>query len=464
MLKKTAAAVICLFAALIFTGCDSVFAAPGELISPPRLSGELVGLDDALEKAIGEKYEFAYPSAGDYLSSCITRDLDSDGSNEVLIFYIPESDGVVHMNLFVRENDEWQSVSDINMLSVGVDKVMFENLCGDDTEEIVVSTRLYTSSGIGNRQVLVYSFEGGGLKTRFQESCSDFTVCSMISDGYRQIIMFNMDASANTVSLSVGEAQPDAEAADYKNAAAKLVELSADGEQSVTVYGEAQLDPNAVSIAAVTEGTVGSMNAVYVDTALSTGSTTTSLLIFDSAKKLLLNPLYDAATGQNSVTLRSVSILSRDIDSDGVIEIPVSHQLADGSEKTQDLPVSWMAYDGRKLTVKTEGYYNAVYNCYFSVPERWITDVTVEPSDNGSTRTYRVYSGAQTNAGKVLCILTAKEKTASEDPSGTKTSDLSATPVYSTKKYDFYVDFPNDVPKEYSAGIQIITDTFTVLD
>lgn len=456
MIKKSALLALCLCALLGFSGCDGIFSAPGDLISPPKLEGSLSGLDEALQTAIGEKYEFAYPESGDYLSSCITKDLDGDGEDEALIFYIPKNDGVVHMNLFVRKDGGWHSVSDINTLSFSVDRVLFDNLCGDGKLEIVVSTRLYTSSASAAKQVLVYSYEDGALANRFQEECGDFAVCSMLGDGYRQIVTFKIDTAQN-YALESGTNKATAATPNT----ARLCSLNTAAGQSAAVYivGEARLDPGVSSIAAVTAGKVGEMNALYIDAALGNGSMATSLLIYDSKQKRLLNPLFDTASGNNSVTLRTSAVLSRDIDSDGVVEIPVSHRMADGNSSAEDMPVSWMAYENGKLTVKTEGYYNSVYKYYFSAPEKWLSAISVDAEDGGLSRVYTVYPTDKANAGARLCTVTVRRKQQSDS-----SSSQAAGAAYSSKEYDFYVKLSDAMPKDYAQGVQTVTDSFTVLE
>ena len=96
------------------TGCTGFFSNPVSLMSPPKSSGDLVEIEEAISK-IAPDYNLSYPSAGRHRNAIVIRDLNNDGNNEALVFYeITENNIItVHMNLLVYSEKEWQSVIDL---------------------------------------------------------------------------------------------------------------------------------------------------------------------------------------------------------------------------------------------------------------------------------------------------------------------------------------------------------------
>ena len=444
--KKFFAILLVIALAVVFTGCDGIFASPSEVVTPPKLAGALAGLDDALDKTLKEKYEFAYPSAGEYRSSCITKDLNGDGLSEAIVFYILESDNMLHMNTFTYKDGTWTSISDIDLQSSGVERVAFENLQGDKNPEVIISSLLYSSTDNRTHQANVFSYEQNGLEMRFQENCTDFAICDMLGNGYKQIMCFN-----------VGDGLAKTGASAAQTATAKLMGVSDKGDGKSVFYGESPMDPDISSVALTTQGKVDNNPALYVDSNLASGSMITSLLIYNQKTKKLANALYDKVTANNNVSLRFAPITSRDFDDDGVIEIPVSHLATNEENKSDNMMLSWTSYSGGKLTVKSTGFYNSIYNYFFGVNEKWATGVVVESKNDGTEMVYSVSPTATADAGKKLLTVIVKPHEQDE------TVNNGSKPTYSNDDYDFWIVIDSNIPKTYAQSEKTILDSFKVI-
>lgn len=84
-----AALLICLM--LLLSGCSYQILTPDQLMRPPRYYGENAGLQEAFAEAAPNAMLKA-PYEGDYHSAFILTDLDSDGVEEALAFYVNNMD------------------------------------------------------------------------------------------------------------------------------------------------------------------------------------------------------------------------------------------------------------------------------------------------------------------------------------------------------------------------------------
>ena len=444
MIKKLLAFSLLCVMSVTLTGCDGLFAAPNEVLNAPKLTGELEGLENAIENTIKDKYDFAYPSSGEYRTSCIQVDLDGNEINEVLVFYIPKTDGLLHFNLFVKNGSDWKSVGDVSLESASVEKVLFKNLCGDGKLEIVIGTVGFSVADLRTRKAFVYSYDGEKIQPKFQENCTDFALCNLIDDGYSQLMMLNVSVNQPTVDGAVAETQPI-----IRTAVARLISV-ADGSQNVRYCGEAQMEPSAVSIASSVQGKIDGKPTLFVDSNVGTNQISTSAFVFDNEKSKLTNPLYDVTTHKTTLSTRPIGLLCQDVDADGNIEIPFSH--SQESELT-DVMVSWGRFQNGEMTVCKSGFYNTVYSYYFDIPSKW-TDVIVTSENNDETKIYSVSPSAEMNGGVKLCTVEIKDKK-SQTGNG-------KTAICSTENYDFYLELAS-MPAEYSIGTEIIASSFRVL-
>lgn len=444
MLKKLLAFSLLCVMSVTLTGCDGLFAAPNEVLNAPKLTGELEGLENAIENAIKDKYDFAYPLSGEHRTSCIQIDLDGNKTDEVLVFYIPKTDGLLHFNLFVKNGGDWQSVSDVCLESASVDKVFFKNMCGDSKLEIVIGTVGYSVADLRAKKAFVYSYDGEKIQSRFQENCTDFALCNLIDNGYNQLMMLNVSANQPSADKVVAETEPI-----VRSATARLISV-AGGKQEVLYCGEAQMEPSFVSIASSVQGVIDGKPTLFVDSNVGTNQLSTSVFVFDDDKFKLSNPLYDVETHKTTLPTRPSGLLCQDVDADGNIEIPFSHNQKSDAE---DVMVSWGRYQNNEMTVCKSGFYNTVYSYYFDIPTK-LTDVTVTTENSGETKVYSVSPSAEVNGGAKLCTVEIKDKK-SENDNG-------KTAICSTENYDFYLEIAS-MPAEYSVGAEIIKSSFRVL-
>lgn len=393
-LKKIAALALSALLCGSMTSCRYVGSDVDTLLRAPNPTGEMHLIQKTLEDYVRGDIVLKYPVSGEYRSAFIMKDLDGDGDNEALAFYTTEpEDGTVNMHLNLIDNigGTWQSVSDVQNQSSGVDRVSFADFDGDGRLELTVGWSAL------EKQLTVYSLTDGKLTERMKEKYAEYAPCDLNRDGVSELLIVN---------LSMVD----------KTSEAKLYTLS---DNKITEESTVSLDGSVTGYSIpVVSVLPGGRPAVYLDAAKSGGSTITELIYFEDRK--LKAPFYDKDRAENAITLRPASVAIRDVNSDGVPEIPYMEPLP-GMEKKSDADkiylTYWRDYDGIRFekVLTAVMNYNDGYSLAF--PDRWISGVTAERNTNERLRVFRVFDPVNRAPGDELLrirVFTEEEWSAAE--------------------------------------------------
>ncbi len=134
------AIVAILLVMLSLSSCSLIeFFSAESLLRPPKLTGENAALQTAFENEVGSDVSLYAPIAGDYRSSYIFFDLNSDGYDEAVVFYsMITNPSVVHMHLLTHRDGQWYSLADITGSGTDVYKIDFCNIDSSHNFEIAV--------------------------------------------------------------------------------------------------------------------------------------------------------------------------------------------------------------------------------------------------------------------------------------------------------------------------------------
>ncbi|MBQ3841362.1 MAG: hypothetical protein II820_01590 [Ruminiclostridium sp.] len=294
ILKKR---ILSLAAAAVLT-LSSCSAQVEELLSPPRLDGEQTEIYSALRKFTSGDIIFKYPRSGQYRSAFVVTNLDSEPTDEAIVFYeVPNvSDGSsLRMNFLDKQDGKWVSVYDFAASGSEVDSVRFEDL------------------GSGSTMIIV---------TYLMQSTSDrYTSVMTYSDGFPEELMsvrnifmdvFDTDGDGSGEMFVITNERPTGSAWSriYGTKDGKFGEL-----------GFTPLNSGFAGIKDVSCGITEGLHAVFVDYTFSDGTFGTDAVISGNGY-YYLSPALDP-----DVTLRESNsytpyIPCMDVDGDGETEIP----------------------------------------------------------------------------------------------------------------------------------------------
>lgn len=355
-MKKINIFVILLCFILLMSGCSNfrMAASIDDLISPVSPSGDNAGVQNALDEYCKSGYSIKIPASGSYTTSFILKDIDNDSVNEAIAFYEPSNKmGTVSMSVLKKSGDKWTVYENIESAATDVNSVDFCDLNNDGLEEIIVCWSVVSKTTGFKLNVYRQTTDDNGkyLIKNVSDSvtASDFICVDMDSDGVKELMIF-----ANGVSSEF----PKAELYSYI-------------DNKKNLLGRTKLDSTITSFENITCGETDEGMSVYADAVRSDGSSmVTEFIYWSDYYNSIVSPFYSYSTSRTTETSRNSMIACRDIDADGIIEIPTD---ADFSKLPSGIEVqSWKTYGNTVLShkcysvsCKRDGYIIVIPNDMF---------------------------------------------------------------------------------------------------
>ncbi len=388
MVKKILCLALVLSGILSLSGCDIFTADTAELLSPPALIGDMLPINEALKRSEGSEFSFQYPSRGNYRSAVVQHDVDKDGILEAFAFYSTQNREMAKMNInmVANKNGDWKSVAKQEIVAGGVDRIDFSDLDGDGVDEILVGWEIYGTSEL---KLAVYSIGENSLTQRMLEQYTHFVSCDLDKNDVNEILIVR------------------AFPAESKNSA-HLFSLTSVGVSQVS---SCQLDGTAKTlnhpiVAPLSNGE----NAVYIDEIKGIGATTEVIFL---EKGQLVNPLLDKDANETTATLRIATLECRDINGDGILEIPVRREVPTvtrTSEGEKQYLTDWCSFNGTSLTSQLLTYTSVGEGYYYIIPTKWINQMAILRDEaNSLTEIYRFNTEENVSAERLLYIRSVKK-------------------------------------------------------
>ncbi len=382
-LKKTVALMLAMSIAAMLCGCN-LLDANTELVSPPKLTGEMAPIAEALYDAVGTDLNFEYSASGDHRAPIVLSDINGDGKDEAFAFYSTSGDEMktMHINALCQKGGEWHSVADQTMVANGVEKLEFCDLNGDGTKEIFVG---WDINGVSEKQLGVFSFDQQHLVQQLLQTYTSFLCCDLDDDGTTELFVHVLNTAEQTNKSLI-----------YNY-----------GEDGMTQSSGCMMDGAVKSASQPILSTLSNgKTAIYIDEIKGVSSVTEVLYLSNGE---LVNPLLDNVnTFENISTLRAASLSTKDINGDGTLEIPVASDLPNallGGEKLYY--TNWCTFDGKTLAAKMITVVNTVDGYYLLMPQSTVGRVAVLKNIETHERTFYFYDAEEQTVGDLLFTVTA---------------------------------------------------------
>lgn len=378
--------VICLMVTLC--GCDLFTADTAALLSPPSLAGDMYPISEAIKKSVSVPYSFEYPARGDYRSAVVQYDINHDGILEAFAFYSTQENETKSMHINAVENikGEWKAVATSDITAGGVDRIDFCDLDLDGVDEILVGWEIYGTSDL---RLAVYSLKDDVLTQRMLEQYTHFIYCNLDSDDRNEIFIVRSSPSEsrNTAHL-------------YSLSKTDATEISA-----------CELDSSSKTLNHPFAATLSTGEpAIYIDEIKGVGAITEVLFL---KKGTLVNPLLDKKAKETTATLRSASFETKDINDDGIPEIPVQSQVPTVTKSGSGEPLyltNWCSFNGEALTSQLTAMINLTDGYYYGIPQKWIGKIAVLKDSQGALMEIYRYRPKDATAGERLLYFRAVKK------------------------------------------------------
>ena len=350
---------------LLLAGCSM----PGEpvqveeLLRAPRLSGDYGDIQTALNDWLGESAQLKYPLQGDLLSPFLLQDLDGDGRQDAAVLYTTAKSSNVCIAILQRNNaDAWQVRQNVEGLADTVENVRLAQLQPGNAVQLVVG---YMAAQ-GDHYLAVYSYTNGELATILEQQYEQYLVEDITGGGNQDLILMS--------TLEDGGVQIE------------LLTVDKEGSfQQVAVMG---LSANRFAGCASVAAGMGADGKHYLVldgwTGISGNNLASVLLHFDEDTQQMVPASQISTERLYTASLRNVpGLVSRDLDGDGIVEIPTQPEEAGLLNMSQGRRMDfivWMDYTSSHPE-KSFGLLDEETNCYIELPMEWEGNLKLTDSE-----------------------------------------------------------------------------------
>ena len=349
------AAAVC--AAALCAGCAGL---PGterasveELLRAPRLEGDYGEIQAALDGWLGQSAQLRYPLNGELLSPFLMGDFDGDGVQDAAVLYTATD--VPNICLAVLQKDDagaWQVQDAVEGLTDTVDTVRFARLQEGGADQIVVG---YTAQQ-ADSYLAVYAYQDGEIDDILAEPYDQYLVEDITGTGYEDLLVLDTDAQgASQIKLLTSDREGGFRQAAVMGLSADRYTGCASLAAGMGAYGGQYL---------VLDGWTGVSGANLASVLLRYNEQTQQM---EPARQIGADALYEAS-------LRNVpDLTSRDLDRDGVVEIPTQPEGAGLINMDQGRRMDfilWMDYTSAQPR-KSFGLLDEELGFYLELPIEW---------------------------------------------------------------------------------------------
>ncbi len=379
--KKFWAILLAVWLCVSLSGCSfSVFNSKS-LMAPPKANSDQQAIHQLLQGS-NPDVTFVYPKSGEYRSAIIMRDFTGDGKDDAIGFYsLDDTGGGVEVQFLEKTEKGWRTDAAFKNTANQVDRVCFADLTGDGVENVLIGWGSTAGATGRTAGVNAYIYDGnGGVSEYVLGIYGEMTPTDMDGDGVSEVFTVDKFVPAE----EEGDDPSPAKARLYAWRNRTMTEIcSADADNSISSY-------SSISFGSLTF----SLQGVVLDGAKADGSMTTQIFYLKDGALINSPPEVNTDNYTNPFARpSSAPFSSRDINADGIIEIPAASLLPGLSEDvvpdSTSYLVKWNAFQeknyGRPVM---SSLMNLTENYWFRLPSGLEGRITASNDPDRRTVTY----------------------------------------------------------------------------
>lgn len=358
----------------VLSGCSAFSLDDGELMRPPKTTGDEEKIIRLIEQNSGSSYTLKYPENGSNRSAIIMTDLDSDTKEEAIAFYqtVQGEDSITHMLIMTQNGDSWSLAGDAQFQNADIDRVELSDITGSGNLEIIAGVKLLNSNV---KQLSVYSYGGGSSEPiDITQTYTSFVINDFDGDSKNDILALTLHT-------------------DSSDRQSEAVLLSYGAEEGISPVSSAELNQSVTGFESIASGKLNDEQAgAVLDGTIAGDKLCTQIIYYDSERKALVNGLSSGKTQELNPTIRDGKTYCADIDGNGIIEIPTLLKMPHGEEENPETVatgVVWNEFDSGTNTLAESGYMIVNYSqsYYFQLSKDFMdnTSARLNAEDNSMT-------------------------------------------------------------------------------
>ncbi len=334
-----------------------------EFMALPKLPQEYLELQHVLDGLQADGAAFSAPVSGSYRQSVQFYDVNGDGAEEALAFFRTAGERPLKIYIFIRSGSRYETAAVVEGDGASIESVTYTDMDGDGWTELVVGWGMDAEL----KMLTVYSLKA-------------FQVSPIANAGYTQYILgdLNGDGHGDLLLVRLGDGD--------KSGAAELISVSRDGE---TVNASSRLSAGMESVSRLTCGQLLDRKpALFVEGSVPGGLVTDVLVYEDETLRNITLGSEELSEG----TFRASSVGLRDMNGDGVPEIPIPRALPAQGE-TVYRALDWYGYNSRGVRrLQLSTYHNFSDSWYLILSEYWGDRITIRREDTDAGERAVVFS------------------------------------------------------------------------
>ena len=367
-MKRRLALLLCVVFCL-FSGC-SVEA--DELLALPQLPAQHVLVQNQINQLLADGVSLSAPLSGTDRSSVQMVDLDQDGVDEAVVFGVSRKNDTtvpqVYIYRFIR--GRYELAQRLDGVGDSIDTVQYPRMGPQRHRLLIVGWRLGANPVCG---LSVYQYDGQNAVMLLSSEYTGLCAADFDGDKTEELLVLRYSAT------EVGNASlyTYSEGAFASAASAPLT-------AGVTT-------PSAIVFEPVGGGYSGAVvDAPLLSRDRADGGMVTDVLICTDGR--LSNVTYSEADQRSVSTYRPIAYPSRDINGDGILEIPRIEYLPNVPAENGFMRVDWCSI-GESGTLERQFSAFTVQDCgwYFIMPDTLIPSVTLMTGEHEPERISYVF-------------------------------------------------------------------------
>ncbi|MBQ5754171.1 MAG: hypothetical protein IIV90_00730, partial [Oscillospiraceae bacterium] len=365
MKKRLFCALVCL-CGLCFSGCmPGAGANVSELLRAPQFSGQYSQVQKALNAYLGEPAQLKYPTGGGHQSPFLFGDWDGNGTEDAAVFYTSPSKGPnVQLAILEQRGGLWQVTQEREGLAAEVESVSTAAM----DQETAVGTQLVVGYGTsqGDKYLTVYAYADVTLSSVLETSYSEYLLADITGTGSEDLVVVQPGSQGIQLALLTNRES------SYRQKQTLAVSQGRFTGCAGLYSGAEQGGTNYL----VLDGYTGSND----------GYLASEIFYYDAQSDGLKAFVPEGEEDLYNATLRYFAGLqSRDLNSDGTVEIPAQLTGDEGGLVNPALDrrltfVEWKDYISPE-PAQSFGVVDGEYGFYLELPAGWRGQVELTPGE-----------------------------------------------------------------------------------
>ncbi len=318
-----------------------------------KLPVQLEEIKQVLDARYEKELQYINPIEGNHTKSTQFVDLDGDGVEEVLIFHkLASASEPLRATVLSEREYGWEIDEGIRGIGFDISRVEYHDINNDGLLEIMVG---WQGGNNSNKGLTIYNYNDNSIEIVFDTSYTEFAVGDMTGNGQLELL-----------TIEVNRAEGISMATLYDSEFTYMDEAQMEGfinSYYNTILGKASED----------------QLGFFVDASLGAHSAFTDLIVYKDDQ--LQSVFYDPKWRRVNKTNKAYPAHSKDVDGDGIIEIPVLRAPfgSEGSSMGEtEWITTWYKWDSNVgLIFSSESYSNARLGFEFHFPFNWKQNMTV---------------------------------------------------------------------------------------